>query len=206
MENVGKIRYHYLHAAVFALESSHPEVVAKMVALAAPFHTVRSDGTACSSNSGTVHWFPRSAPPLTETFDSYTNTAPSAVSMVVTNGDSITTFLKPYCDVLPKAILELVSDDPSSAIASSYRRHIRTAFLPAMQRVAEILRAHESTMEWCDCDVAPSSSIAVRELAAFCHMNFQAVCVTKIRAHNSRTHLLDLCRPPISWLRYTCAS
>ena len=48
---------------------------------------------------------------------------------------------------LPAAILEIVLDTPSSALGLTYRRYIKTAFLPGIRRVAELLRAHSATIE-----------------------------------------------------------
>ena len=51
---------------------------------------------------------------------------------------------------LPAAILEIVLDTPSSALGLTYRRYIKTAFLPGIRRVAELLRAHSATIEVSD--------------------------------------------------------
>ena len=48
---------------------------------------------------------------------------------------------------LPAAILEIVLDTPSSVLGLSYRRYIKTAFLPGIRRVVELLRAHSATIE-----------------------------------------------------------
>ena len=57
--------------------------------------------------------------------------------------------LNPPPDVvqLPAAILEIVLDTPSSVLGLTYRRYIKTAFLPGIGRVAELLRAHSATIE-----------------------------------------------------------
>ena len=48
---------------------------------------------------------------------------------------------------LPAAILEIALDTPSSVLGLTYRRYIKTAFLPGIGRVAELLRAHSATIE-----------------------------------------------------------
>jgi hypothetical protein len=58
------------------------------------------------------------------------------------------TFAQPYCDELPQAILDVVAAEPTGAIAQSYRRYIRTVWVPALQHVAELLKAHSAVIEW----------------------------------------------------------
>ena len=49
--------------------------------------------------------------------------------------------------MLPAAILEVVKEEPGGAIGLSYRRYIKSALLPAVQRVATLLRDHAATIE-----------------------------------------------------------
>ena len=62
--------------------------------------------------------------------------------------NAILTFAKPYCDELPQAILDIVAAEPTGAIAHSYRRYIRTVWVPGVQHVAELLKAHSAVIEW----------------------------------------------------------
>lgn len=45
-------------------------------------------------------------------------------------------------------MLDIVKAEPSGSIGMSYRRYIKSSFLPAVNRVVEILRNHSCTIEW----------------------------------------------------------
>ena len=73
---------------------------------------------------------------------------PSAAACSVRNADFILTRKTPYCDELPQAILDVIAAEPTGTIAHSYRRYIRTVWVPGVQHVAELLKAHSAVIEW----------------------------------------------------------
>ena len=55
---------------------------------------------------------------------------------------------QPYCAELPAAVLEIVAAEPSSPIGLSYQRYVRSTYLPAVRRIAAVLREHAAAIEW----------------------------------------------------------
>ena len=68
--------------------------------------------------------------------------------MVIGLVDLYTTFSQPFAAELPAAILEIIAAELSGAVSLSYRRYVRSTLLPAIRRVAAILRSHAATIEW----------------------------------------------------------
>jgi hypothetical protein len=133
---------------VFEMETSHPEAVAEMLAFSAAMFPIGADGKVTSARSGTVYWDRSMPTQLTRTFQNEMSTLPSATACSVRILDSILCMAQPYCDELPQAILDVIAADPTGAIAHSYRRYIRTVWVPGLQRVAELLKTNSAVIEW----------------------------------------------------------
>eukprot|EP01052_Picozoa_sp_SAG31_P042184 SAG31_NODE_6617_length_1950_cov_1.607780_1_plen_181_part_00 len=140
----------FLYDAVFALESSHPEVVAEMLTLGSHIVAVGPDGVARSAGSGNVHWNPAvvNRRSLTRSAGVYYHGARSAASIAIANADSLFLMQNAYTDVLPRKLLEVVVAEPNSPAAEHYRRWIQTCFIVETRRVAEILIAHTGVVDW----------------------------------------------------------
>ena len=117
--SVCQVRRAYLYDALFEIESSHPEVVADMVSLAAPIVAIGEDGVARSTRSGNVHWDPAIAKraQLTKAVGSDYHGAPSAASIAITNADVLYVLQHPFVDVLPRGLLEVISAEPTGPVA-----------------------------------------------------------------------------------------
>ena len=74
--------------------------------------------------------------------------SPSAAAQVVGEADAIRLFSQPYCSELPAVILALATADPDGVVGLGFRRYCKTSLIPAVQRVAAILRGHDSMIEW----------------------------------------------------------
>ena len=143
-------RQSFVADTVHRMESSHPGAVGAMLAHAASMLVVGPDGAARSQNTGRVHWKPRLASAqITEgAFPERGWGFPSAAAAAIGSADLITVFSQPYCAELPAAVLEVVAAEPSSAVGLSFQRYVRTAYLPAVQRIAAVLREHAAAIEW----------------------------------------------------------
>jgi hypothetical protein len=65
--------------------------------------------------------------------------------------DQFAKWQHPYCDdELPHAIFNNISVavDPTAEVSENYRQYIRTALVPAIQEVAQLLKAHAVVIEW----------------------------------------------------------
>ena len=68
--------------------------------------------------------------------------------MVIAVVDILSTIVRSLCAVLPIAIIDVgVKEEPGGAVWLSYRRFIKSALLPAVHRVAELLRKHAAIVE-----------------------------------------------------------
>ena len=143
-------RLPFVTDAVHQMESSHPDAVGSMLAHAAYMFAVGPDGAARSlTSSGKVYWRPRLASAqITETFAERSWGMPSAAAVAIGAADAYTALGQPYCAELPAAVLEIVAAEPSSAVGHRYQRYVRTAYLPAVRRIAAVLREHAATIEW----------------------------------------------------------
>lgn len=148
LESLMHARFGYVVDTVFEMEASHPESVAEMLALCAALFPVGADGKVTSARSGRVMWEPSLPTQLARTFDDDSEAMPSAAACSVRLRDVVLTNAKPYCDELPQAILGVVAAEPTGAIAHSYRRYIRTVWVPGLQHVAELLKAYSAVIEW----------------------------------------------------------
>jgi hypothetical protein len=106
------------------------------------------DGKVTSARSGKVHWDPSVPSRLTTISEDEITALPSAAACSVRNADYILTRKTPYCDELPQAIIDVIAAEPTGAIAHSYRRYIHTVWVPGVQHVAELLKAHSAVIEW----------------------------------------------------------
>jgi hypothetical protein len=141
-------RMSYVADTVFEMETSHPETVAEMLVFSAVAFPIGADGKVTSSASGRVMWDPDPPAQLTRNFGFQHLAMPSAAACSILNIDMVHTLQQPYCDELPHAILDVVAADPTGSIADSYRRYIRTVWVPAVQHLADVLEAHSAVIEW----------------------------------------------------------
>jgi hypothetical protein len=148
IESLMHSRLCYGARTVSEMEASHPEVVAEMLAFSTAMFPIGADGKATSARSGKVYWDPSPSTQLARTLEDEISALPSAAACSVRCVDAIQTLHQPYCDELPQAILDVIAADPTGAIAHSYRRYIRTVWVPGVQHVAELLKAHSAVIEW----------------------------------------------------------
>lgn len=59
----------------------------------------------------------------------------------------IMTMSSPVCAELPRAILAIINEEPSGAIALKWRRYARVGLVPAVRQIAEILKANAAAIE-----------------------------------------------------------
>ena len=119
-----------------------------MLAFSTPMFPIGVDGKVTSARSGKLYWDPSVPSQLTTTSEDEISALPSAAACSVRNADFILTSAKPYCDELPQAILDVVAAEPTGTIAHGYRHYIRTVWVPGVQHVAELLKAHSAVIEW----------------------------------------------------------
>ena len=149
ISGMGNARWSYMLETVGQLESTHPQAVVDVLAHTASMFTVGPDGIARGADSGTIDWVPRQASAqLTEAFANPTWGSPSAAAISIGLGDVFTMFSKPYAAELPAAILEIIVAEPSGAVGLSYCRYVKSTLVPAIRRVAVILRSHSTIIEW----------------------------------------------------------
>jgi hypothetical protein len=141
-------RYCYVADTVFEMEASHPEAVAEMLAFSATMFPVGADGKVTSAQTGTMYWDPSLPTQLTRTFENEMLAMPSAAACSARIVDVVLCNAQPFCTELPQAILNVVAAEPTGVIAQSYRRYIRTVWVPGVQHVAELLKAHSAVIEW----------------------------------------------------------
>ena len=120
-----------------------------MLAHAASMFVVGPDETARSLGAGKVRWKPRlTSAQITEAFAERTWGFPSAAAFAVAGADGYTALGQPYCAELPTAVLEIIAAEPSSAIGLNYQRYVRSTYLPAVRRIAAVLRDRAAAIEW----------------------------------------------------------
>ena len=124
------------------------EVVAEMLAFSTVAYPIGTNGKVTSAGSGSVHWDPDPPAQLTRNFGFINFGLRSAAAVSIRNVDIVHTWQQPYCDELPQAILDVVPANPTGSIANSYRRYIRTVWVPGVQHVADVLHAHSAVIEW----------------------------------------------------------
>ena len=120
-----------------------------MFAYAAKSFPSDTAGNIVSARSGRVLWEHRPLAKLTEQFGDGYYAAPTAASMAIASFDQVKSVQTAFCADIPRLVLDVVKEDPHGAAAVTYRRYVRTALLPEVRRVAGILIAHSSTIEWC---------------------------------------------------------
>lgn len=135
-----------------------------MLAYAAKTFALDAAGNIVSVRSKRVRWEQRPQTRLTELFKDGYFAAPTAAAMAIGTFDSIVTANAAFCAELPRLVLDVVNEDPHGATAVTYRRYLRKVLLPEVDRVANILIAHSSTIEWC-------------AFGEGCLLAFKAVCI-----------------------------
>jgi hypothetical protein len=151
LKTIGWARYSYVQDAVFEMETSHPEAVAAMLSFSTAIWIglgIGEDGKMRSFRSRKVFWEPDVPAQLTGIFGDYIGGAPSAAAVSIYLADAFSTHRQPYCFELPQTILDVVAANPAGAIAESYYRYVRTALVPGVRAVGELLKAHAATIEW----------------------------------------------------------
>eukprot|EP01052_Picozoa_sp_SAG31_P042249 SAG31_NODE_6651_length_1937_cov_1.539173_1_plen_394_part_00 len=138
-------RQAFVAATIFELEGSNPEVVEKITPFIAKAFPPGDDGNL--SIGGHIVWRPTLPQGLTRVFGSNFLSAPSAAAVGGLIVDAMTSISTPWCDELPTAILDLISAEPTCAVAESYRRFIRVEQLQYVERIAKALIVHSATIE-----------------------------------------------------------
>eukprot|EP01052_Picozoa_sp_SAG31_P004509 SAG31_NODE_187_length_20848_cov_22.521953_15_plen_179_part_00 len=139
-------RMSFAGSCVVDMERNSPDVVEEMLASSIQLLPIGVDGM-CRSRSGRLVWAPRvSAAQLTEGFAYHLYGYGSAAAASIASADAALTWSEPYCAEVPAAMLEMIKAEPSGAVAHSYRRYVRTALLPGIRLVGEILRQHGATI------------------------------------------------------------
>ena len=132
---------------VFALETSHAEIVAEITQKVG--FSTGADGKIRSKRSGKTLWKPRpKGDTMTLCYPWIHEAIPSAAAFAVYGTYNMALLGQTFCDEMPNAILDLVIDEPNSNVAQRWRRYVRTAYFPEVRRVADIVTAHSATMEW----------------------------------------------------------
>lgn len=134
--------------AVAWMESTHPELVGKMLHLASDIVPIGSDGV-CRNNAGKVQWRLRTIDAqLTETFAYAHHGCSTAAAASISGADSVATWAQPYCGEWPTLILSVVKSESNSEMGLIFQRYVRRGLVPGIRRLSEILRLHSATIEW----------------------------------------------------------
>ena len=140
-------RLYFVAGFVPQLESSHPDVVEEMLASSTQMFPIGTDGVCRSGKSGSMQWAPRvSSAQLTEGFALHNHGASTTAAVSVGLADAFITYGQPYCAELPAAMLELIKAEPDGALGQTYQRYVRTALLPGVRFLAEIMQVHGATI------------------------------------------------------------
>ena len=112
-------RQSFVAEAVFIMEASHPEAVSAMCELAAPSYAIAANGTVRNARHGAITWEPRSQKmmQLTDTFATFTYGHFSAAAYAVAQLDTFALFQASNCAELPSVIVDIIRDEPNSAVA-----------------------------------------------------------------------------------------
>ena len=140
----------FLFDTVTELQVSHPDSVAEMVA-ASRLSVLGEDGKVRSARSGTLQYgldevYQQRLTPLTRAYDDIRSAIPSAEACHIQVTDTFTTLAKPACFELPQAILDIVTNEPTGAVAVEYRRYIKTVLMPQFHRVTGMLNEHSAVI------------------------------------------------------------
>eukprot|EP01052_Picozoa_sp_SAG31_P022250 SAG31_NODE_1761_length_7326_cov_2.101148_2_plen_305_part_00 len=143
-------RYDWIAEAVFALEASAPEVVARMLQQSEHANPgiLNADGQVVSARSGSLSWDPTGRrDKITPAYDRPTNRPESAKAFLISQADLQYWNSQPFCADVPTGILEYLAADPTTILANRFRHYARHCLLPHMQRVQQLLDAYGSLVQ-----------------------------------------------------------
>ena len=128
---------------VVELEASQPSVVEEMTAACAHLFPIGVDGKARSARSGNILYGRDEVwqQGITQVFSDHRSAFSCATAAAIICADGFIIFSQPFCFEAPQAILQIVGDEPTGAIAAQYRRYIRTVVLPTCRRISDTLIA-----------------------------------------------------------------
>ncbi len=131
------------------LEGSDPAAAARIAAQSSFARNIDQDGKVKMPGglSGYM-WEPSSRAQITEVFKVHTQPCQSATTISVVASDGFTAISQPFCDELPRLCQELIAAEPTGKLAVYWRSYVRTVLLPLARRVADILVAHSTVIEW----------------------------------------------------------
>lgn len=143
-------RYDWIAEAVFALEASAPEVVARMLAQSEHANPgrLKADGQVVSLRSGILLWDPTGRRDhITTGYDRPTNRPESANGFLIAQADLHCWNTQPFCADVPTGILEYLAADPTTMLANRFRNYARHCLVPHMRRVQQLLDAYGSLVQ-----------------------------------------------------------
>ena len=152
-DRIGSLNYArivFVADACRLLEASHPEVVEQMIASGKGLCHIDADGRVIADVlGGAVMWEPRSeASPLTLAFPGIYSTPKTASAAVLAFCDAVMAMSRPFTDLAPLKILEIIGADPTSPVACLYREHVRHVLVPIVRAIIEMLHAESAVVEW----------------------------------------------------------
>eukprot|EP01052_Picozoa_sp_SAG31_P007871 SAG31_NODE_384_length_16414_cov_7.492308_4_plen_158_part_00 len=108
-----------------------------------------------SKTSGQTVWIGTEAPTLSRKFGSFYQRHPTSKSSMLGPLHLLVSLSAPYSAILPSVVLQIVGADPSSGLATSYRRYVKISFLRSICAIRDILKVHGSIcdmppLSWCD--------------------------------------------------------
>eukprot|EP01052_Picozoa_sp_SAG31_P009123 SAG31_NODE_474_length_15176_cov_7.362340_1_plen_281_part_10 len=151
-------RYSFVGMAVSALESSAPEIVARMMesVLSRPDSYARITDTQfkVSGHGGKERVFfdvtdreQRLRDAVTFGTDNQFGAFASVPAVVLASADHTAAYTFPFCRELPTGILEVCVADPTAALALRYRLYIQHQFVPCLRKITGLLDAHAAVVD-----------------------------------------------------------
>ena len=148
MLHVQYTRGSFIEDVVADLESSHPDDVARMLAVASATIDIDEDGVG-SFKGSIIPYQPRELKGLTHCFDNhYTGGAETVAAFAIRGVDGFDSVSQPLAHELPKTIMGIIAAEPTSSLAVKYRDYVKTVLMPICRRVSGILHEHSAAIEW----------------------------------------------------------
>ena len=137
----------FVQDMVVTFEMDHHDALAEMLAFSSASYPIGADGTVTSTASGGRRWDPQNLTAgLTRVAAAGNLCPPSAAAMSISFHDFFAMFSQPYVAELPRAMLDTIASDPSSAAAHQYRRYVVQVLMPGCRYVTNILKAHSAVI------------------------------------------------------------
>eukprot|EP01052_Picozoa_sp_SAG31_P031499 SAG31_NODE_3343_length_4381_cov_12.838393_4_plen_218_part_00 len=143
--------YSFTAEAVWLLESTDPEAVARMKKFSEPMFGESKDGKVASKQSGFVGYdgAAKAKPALTQTVQAMNWRAKSSSSMMVGIYHFMQLVAFPFSTVIPTDVRQKIEADPTCDLAMRYRDYVRTNLVPQISKMSDILNAHAVTLGVC---------------------------------------------------------